>query len=156
MNDDLHALRILLGQAERQRDEALAEQLRLAATLLAAEAQAEQLVVYRQAYEARWSEAFSREGHIELVRCYQGFVERLNQAVAQQQGVAVQAATQVERAIAIVLGHDVRAAALKKLIERRTEQGLRADGMLERKQHDEHASRAAWLRLAAANPRRNA
>jgi flagellar FliJ protein len=151
MTDDLHSLTVLLAQAERQRDEALAEQFKLDAARRAAEAQAEQLVVYRREYEQRWSAEFCREGKIELVRCYQGFIVRLTQAVEQQQRVAQHAAGQVERAAAIVRGHDVRAAALKKLLERRVQEGHRVAGRVEQKQSDEHAARVAWLRQAAGN-----
>jgi len=151
MNDDLHSLKLLLAQAEHQRDEALAEQLKLEAARRAAETQAEQLVVYRREYEQRWSAEFCREGKIELVRCYQGFMLRLTQAVEQQQRLARQAATQAERAEAIVRGHDVRAAALKKLVERRQQEGHRVAARLEQKQSDEHAARVAWTRYAAAN-----
>ena len=92
MNDDLRSLRLLLAQAERQRDEALAEQLKLDAAWRASAAQAEQLVLYRREYEQRWSTEFCREGKIELVRCYQGFIERLSQAVEQQERIAGHAA----------------------------------------------------------------
>jgi flagellar protein FliJ len=149
MNDDMHSLTALLAQAERQRDEAIAEQFKLDAARRAAEAQAEQLVTYRREYEQRWSAEFCREGQIELVRCYQGFIVRLTQAVEQQQRVARHAAAQVERAAALVRGHDVRAAALKKLLERRAQEDDRLAMRLEQKQSDEHAARVAWLRQAA-------
>jgi flagellar FliJ protein len=151
MTDDLHSLNVLLAQAERQRDEALAEHLKLDAACRACEAQAEQLVVYRREYEQRWSAEFCREGKIELVRCYQGFMLRLTQAVEQQQRLAVHAAAQAERAAAIVRGHDVRAAALKKLLGRRLEEGHRVAVRMEQKQSDEHAARVAWLRHVAAD-----
>ncbi|MGZ5238422.1 MAG: flagellar export protein FliJ [Caldimonas sp.] len=151
MNDDLNSLRLLLAQAEAQRDEALAEQMKLEAARRAATAQAEQLVTYRREYEQRWSAEFCREGKIELVRCYQGFIERLSQAVEQQERIAAHATAQAERATAIVRGHEVRAAALKKLVERRLHEGRRVASALEQKQNDEHASRAAWLRMSAAN-----
>ena len=153
MNDDLRALRLLLAQAERQRDEALAEQLKLEAAWRAAAAQAEQLVLYRREYEQRWSAEFCREGKIELVRCYQGFIERLTQAVEQQERVATHAAAQAERAAAIMRGHDVRAAALKKLIERRVKEGDRVAAGQEQKQNDEHAALAAWVRFSEAQAR---
>jgi flagellar FliJ protein len=146
MNDDLQTLDALLAQAERQRDEALAEQLRLEAARRNADAQAEQLVVYRREYEQRWSAEFCREGKIELVRCYQGFMGRLTQAVEQQQRAARQAAAQVERASALVRGHDVRAAALRKLRERRLQESHLNHLRVEQKQADEHAARVAWLR----------
>ena len=151
MNDDLSALRLLLAQAEAQRDEALAEQMKLEAERRAAVAQAEQLVAYRREYEQRWSAEFCREGKIELVRCYQGFMGRLTQAIEQQERIAVHAAAQAERAAAIMRGHDVRAAALKKLVERRLQEGRRVAAGLEQKQNDEHAARAAWVRFTAAN-----
>ena len=149
MNDDLQTLDALLAQAERQRDEALAEQLKLEAARRNADAQAEQLAVYRREYEQRWSAEFCREGKIELVRCYQGFMVRLTQAVEQQQRTARQAAAQVERASMLVRGHDVRAAALRKLRERRIQESQRSDLRIEQKQADEHAARVAWLRQEA-------
>ncbi len=151
MNDDLQSLNLLLARAEVERDEALAEQLKLEAAKRAADAQAEELVLYRREYEQRWSAEFCREGKIELVRCYQGFILRLNQAVEQQQRVAEHAAAQAERAEAIVRGHDVRAAALKKLVERRLHEGHLVSARLEQKQSDEHAARLAWSRRAADN-----
>ena len=156
MNDDLQSLQMMCAHAERQRDDALAEQRRLDTARVAAEAQAQQLLVYRGEYEARWAAEFSREGKIELVRCYQGFVQRLSQAVEQQQRVALHAAAQVERAVAIVRGHDIRAAALKKMIERRGREASRLDAVHAQKQSDEHAARAAWVRLAEASARRAA
>lgn len=151
MNDDLRSLQLLLTQAEAQRDEALAEQMKLEVARRASVAQAEQLVAYRREYEQRWSAEFCREGKIELVRCYQGFIVRLTQAVEQQERIAAHAVVQVERAAAIVRGHDVRAAALKKLVERRAQEGRRVAAGLEQKQSDEHAARAAWVRFTAAN-----
>ena len=55
MNDDLQPLALLLAQAERQRYDALAEQLKAETAKRAAEVQAEQLVAYRREYEQRWS-----------------------------------------------------------------------------------------------------
>ncbi len=154
MNDDLNSLALLLAQAERQRNEAIAEQLKLEAAQRAAQAQAEQLVAYRREYEQRWSAEFCREGKIELVRCYQGFILRLTQAVEQQERIARRAAADVERAVAMVSGLEVRAAALKKLVERREHEGQRITARLEQKEHDDHAARAAWARFSANDARR--
>ena len=81
MHQDLNSLALLLAQAERERDEARAEQFRAEAARRAAATQAEQLVAYRRDYERRWSAEFCRDGKIELVRCYQGFMQRMTQAV---------------------------------------------------------------------------
>jgi flagellar FliJ protein len=149
MHDDLKPLALLLAQAERQRYEALAEQLKAETAKRAAQAQAEQLIAYRREYEQRWSAEFCREGKIELVRCYQGFIHRLTQAVEQQERIATLAAVQAERAEAIVRGHEVRAAGLKKLVERRLRQSELADARIEQKDSDDRAVRASWNRLTA-------
>jgi flagellar FliJ protein len=147
MNDDLQPLRILLAQAERQRDEALAARLKAEAAQRAASSQAEQLIVYRREYEQRWSAEFCRDGKIELVRCYQGFMERLSQAVDQQARIAAQAVLHAERASALVLGHEMRTTALKKLIERRMRDRQRAGAQIEQRRSDDQAARAAWARM---------
>jgi len=154
MNDDLQPLALLLAQAERQRYDALAEQLKAETARRAAEAQAEQLVAYRREYEQRWSAQFCREGKIELVRCYQGFIQRLTQAVEQQQRVAAHAAVQVERAEGIVRGAELRTASLKKLIERRLRESEANDARNEQKESDDRAVRASWNRLTAPGPAR--
>ena len=149
MHDDLKPLALLLAQVERQRDEALAEQFRVESLRRAAQAQAEQLVAYRRDYERRWSAEFCREGKVELVRCYQGFMQRLTQAVEQQERVAAHATVQAERAEAIARGHEVRAAGLRKLVERRLRQGEIAAARHEQRESDDRAVRAAWNRLTA-------
>jgi len=156
MHQDLHSLALLLAKAERERDEALAEQFRAEAARRAAVTQAEQLVAYRRDYERRWSAEFCREGKIELVRCYQGFMQRMTHAVEQQERIAAHTAVHAERAEAIVRGHDIRAAALKKLAERRVQEGERLEAGREQRQSDEHAARAAWVRFTQANPRTSA
>ncbi|MEO8081956.1 MAG: flagellar FliJ family protein [Caldimonas sp.] len=147
MNDDLQPVRALLAQTERQRDEALTEKVRLEMARRAADTQAEQLVAYRREYESRWQAEFCREGKIELVRCYQGFMQRLSEAIEQQSRIAVHTAVQVERANAIVNGFELRAAALKKLLERRLREGRRLGEREEQKETDDFANRAAWQRM---------
>ena len=146
---ELHALTLLLGQNERQRDAAIAEHLRALAASRAAVAQAEQLRTYRQEYELRWQARFSVEGWIELVVCYQGFMERLTQAVAHQARLVEQAALQVERAMAALTAAELRCASVRKLIERRTHEHRIAGERRDQKQSDEFAARAAWNRRTA-------
>ena len=149
---DLQPLTILLGQSERQRDAALAEQQRTQAASDAAAGQAEQLRTYRRDYEQRWSAQFCREGKIELVHCYQSFMERLTLAVEQQARIAQHAAQQAERATLALRDAEMRCASVRKLIERRIgEQRLAADRR-DQKQTDESASRAAWRRIGSTRP----
>jgi flagellar FliJ protein len=146
---NLPPLTALLAQSERQRDLALADQLKAQTVHGAAKAQAEQLLTYRREYEQRWSAEFCREGRIELVRCYQGFMERLTQAVDAQVQAASHAAAHLERADATVRDCEIQCASVRKLVERRLAEGRRDADRHEQKHHDELAARIAWGRRAA-------
>ena len=149
---DLQPLTILLGQSERQRDAALAEHQRAQLASDAAAAQAEQLRTYRREYEQRWSAQFARRGQIELVHCYQSFMERLTQAVEQQARMAEPAAQRLAQALAALHAAEMRCASVRKLIERRVLEQRAATERREQKQTDEAATRAAWVRIGATRP----
>ena len=151
MNDDLQPLRFLVARTEAERDQALAEQHKAEAAERAAATQSAELVAYRRDYEARWRAEFGREGRIELVRCYQGFMERLSQAVDQQAHIAEAAAANAARRAAVVRELDLRASGLHKLIQRRVGESDRVLARAEQSQSDEQAARAAWLRSAASS-----
>ncbi len=137
----LQPVMALLAQAERERDAALAEVQAATQAQQQAAAQTDQLLVYRREYEQRWSAQFRTEGHIELVHCYRGFMDRLSQAVEQQQRVAAHAGTRLERARLALMEQELRVASVRKLIERRrAELRLSAD-RAEQKQTDEFGSR---------------
>ena len=149
---DIQTLTILLGQNERQRDAAIAEHQRAQGVAEAARAQAEQLHGYRRDYEQRWSAQFCREGKIELVHCYQSFMERLTLAVEQQSRAAEHAAHGVERAVTALRDAELRCASVRKLIERRLAEQRISLERRDQKQTDEAASRAAWTRIGATRP----
>lgn len=151
---DPQTLATLLEQSERERDLAQAAQQRALAASRAAQAQAEQLVGYRRDYEQRWSEQFRREGSIELLRCYQGFMERLTQAVDQQAGVAEFNGQQLAQAATVLRAAEVRCASVRRLIERRSLELRNADERRDQKQNDELAARIARA-TASANGRRH-
>ena len=141
---DPQPLAMLLQHSERQRDAALAEHQRARAASDAAALQAEQLRGYRRDYEQRWQAQFRSGGQMELVRCYQSFMERLTHAVEQQAQIAEHAAAQAAHALAALRGCELRCASVRKLVERRTETARVGADRLEQRRHDEHASRAAW------------
>ena len=137
-------LMALLAQTERERDEAWAQAQRASEAQNHAAAQADQLLTYRREYEQRWSAQFRTEGRIELVHCYRGFMDRLTQAVEQQQRIAQQAAVQLERARAELTQHELRVASVRKLIERRSQELRLSADRVEQKQTDEFGSRMSW------------
>ena len=146
---DIQTLATLLGHHERQRDAALADQQRAQAASDAAERQTEQLRAYRRDYELRWNAQFTREGRIELVHCYQSFIERLTLAIDQQTRVAEHALQQAGLTLVVTRDAEMRCAAVRKLIERRLAEQRRTDDRRDQKQTDEAATRAAWSRLQA-------
>jgi len=142
----LQPLAALLAQSERERDMALADMQRAQLASDAADAQAQQLLEYRRDYEKRWSAQFAREGKIELVRCYQSFVERLTQAVDQQARVAEHSKQQLANAALAVRVAETRCASVRKLIERRTSEMRNVAERREQQQTDETAARTVWGR----------
>lgn len=149
---ELKPLMTLLAQAEQERDAALARHQGAQATHDAATRQAEQLLVYRRDYEQRWNEQFRQSGAIEVLHCYQGFMQRLSAAVEQQARATQQAAVQVERAQAAVREHELRVASVRKLIERRVDEHRRLGERLDQKRSDEFAMRASRNRPAFGQP----
>ena len=145
----LQPLMTLLGQCERERDElALACQQADMAHRRAAE-QASQLVIYRSEYEQRWSLQFKTDGRMELVNCYRGFMERLTQAVEQQQAVVTHAQAQLEQTRLALRDGEIRVASVRKLIERRVAEARLSADRRDQKTTDEFAQRAAWNRQHA-------
>ena len=140
----LQPLMALLAQTERERDEAWAALQRATEAQARASAQADQLLAYRRDYEQRWSAQFKTGGRIELVHCYHGFMDRLTQAVEQQQRIAQQALAQVEHARTSLTAQEVRVGAVRKLIERRRHELRIAAERIEQKQTDEFGARMAW------------
>jgi len=144
----IESLNVLLQKVEAERDAALADWQRARDAVQAAQLQSDALQTYRQDYQKRWSQQFGQQGAIEIVHCYQSFHERLDQAVDHQQRTVLQAQSQVDRAFEELQQREMRVAAVKKLIERRTGEAQRQAARHEQKQTDESAQRASWTRNA--------
>jgi flagellar FliJ protein len=147
--NDLNPLAALLAQSERQRDLAIADQLKAQGDSDNATAQVKQLRDYRRDYEQRWSAQFCREGQIQLVLCYQGFMTRLSEAIDQQTLAAELASVRLEQAVVTVRGHELQLASVRRLVERRIAERRGEAHRSDQKQTDELAARMAWSRLAA-------
>lgn len=144
----LDALKLLQDRARDERDRAAGELRQGEDLLQRTRLMAGQLGDYRVEYTQRWSAQFGRGGAIEIVHCYQSFMQRLDEALAQQQH-QVQAA---ERAVAAarqkLLQAELRAASVGKLIERREAELGRARQRREQRQDDEIAQQLAQRRSA--------
>lgn len=137
------SLATLLQHAESDRDAQQNVLRGLENAAAAAQAQAEQLLAYRTQYQQRWTQQFRQSGTIEVLQAYQGFSQRLDQAIAHQNHSAAQAHTRVQQARAELLAREQRVAAVRKLIERRRTEQQRANDRREQRSTDEAASRRA-------------
>lgn len=139
------ALMTLLEQAERDRDAAMAQLTQLAEAQARLSTQQQQLQAYRRDYHARWTAQFRQSGSAEVVRHYQGFVERLNHALEQLELQMQAQEQQLMPARQLLVERETRVMALGKLLARRDGELTRRAAQREQKASDEMAARMAWL-----------
>jgi len=148
--DSLNTLTTVLQHAQGERDQALAALRQAEAADLAARGQASTLQNYRGEYRERWTARFREEGTVELLHCYQGFSQRLDQAIGMQSQATEQTARRVQQARELLLAREQRVAAVTKLIERRRRDLQLVASRREQRQSDETAARVGQAaRLAS-------
>ena len=140
----MHALNTLLERACAERDQALAALRQADDATGRQQAQHMQLTAYRVEYQQRWAGQFRQGGAIEIMHCYQSFMQRLDEALAQQQRLVDAAAGAAHRAREALLAREVRVASVRKLIERRAAEHQLATERREQRQADESAQQASW------------
>ena len=141
-------LQTLLDQAERQRDAALAASLAAEEAARRLRLQAEQLHAYRSDYHERRPTRAGRSSPIELLHCHRDFMQRLDQAMQQQEVQLQGAEVRVLQLRTALLAHETRVASVRKLIERRAQEGRLAAARLEQRRGDDAAVQRLW-RLGA-------
>jgi flagellar FliJ protein len=137
----MQSLLVLLQHEQHQRDLAQSALRQAEQTARRAAAQHAQLLDYRAEYEGRWSAQFNRGGTIEILACYRSFMQRLDQALAQQQRQAALSAAQVAPARHTLLECERRVASVRKLVDRRLAERAHVGRQREQKQTDELALR---------------
>jgi flagellar protein FliJ len=143
----LDLLNTLLEREKQKRDAALLEWREAERQAQATRDQAQALLTYRGEYHQRWSAQFAQRAPIEILRCYQGFVERLEQAIGAQQNAADHAAARVQAAQTRLRHRETKLATVQRLIERRLQAGAVREQRREQKGFDEAAQRLAWARV---------
>ena len=148
---ELRTLLLLMEQAERERDAALAQHTEAQTRLGRAQAQSDELQRFDSEYHQRWHQQGQGGLGIETLRCYQSYGQRLLEAIGQQ-GQLIQHLEQRRQACQLELqARELRLASLRKLIERRQQQLLQLQEKQDQKITDEWAARSA---LAAHGPHR--
>jgi flagellar protein FliJ len=145
----LDTLLTLLELERNERDQAL-RGVRDAETLAQhAQAQASTLAEYRAEYTQRWSARLRAPSSIELVQCYQGFMQRLDQAIGQQRAISEQAQQRLRQALQALREREQRLGSVEKLIERRRREHGRDAARREQAITDEAAMRSHQRRRTA-------
>jgi flagellar protein FliJ len=149
MNTTLH---LVLAHAERQRDEALAAMLLADETVRRLRTQADQLEAYRSEYRARGPASTGVATGIDALRRHADFMQRLEQALAQQALSLQSAQANAARQRTELVAQEMRVASARKLLERRTAEQQRAQTRLEQRRTDEAALQQLWRRHADHAP----
>ena len=140
------SLLTLLEQAERARDEGQAALQQAEQSARDLQEQAQQLTQYHSEYDARNPARNGRAAPIELLRCHLGFMQRLQQAQAQQQAQLHAAQQRVTQRIQALVGLEMRVAAIRKLLERREKEQRTVKQRQEQRGNDEASQQRAWSR----------
>ncbi len=159
------ALHTLLEHAERQRDEALSAMLQAEAQLRRQQQQEDQLLVYRDEYRQRHPALGGRSTSIELLRCHEGFMQRLDLALQQQGGQVQHAEGRCSQLRTALVAQETRVASVRKLLERRGAQtstlAARQDqrrsdetAMHQHRRRAEDAATVGWRTVTEAAPLR--
>ena len=141
MTNKLESLDLLLEREPRRRDDARAGVLKAVRNEEAAREQLDGLTTYRSDYCKRWTAQFSKAATMDIVRCYQAFVARLDQAISQQQGMVRSAQAGIENARKRLVEREIRDATVERLIARRRALLARALDRREQKNLDELSQR---------------
>lgn len=145
----LALLRTLLEREQRRRDEQMANVRNAVANAEAQQQQADGLVGYRTEYCRKWSAQFQQAATIEILRSYQGFLSRLDQAITQQQSVLEHAHRMVEAHRQRLVEREIRVATVERLIQRREAMLAKVADRRDQKNLDELAQRLATARAHA-------
>lgn len=145
----IETLELLRERAALERDRLTGELRHAEEVALRMRRQGEQLVAYRAEYVQRWSSQFARGGAIEIVHCYQSFMQRLDEALEQQQAKIEAAGRQAEAQRQALVQAELRVASVRKLIERRRAEFQRESQRREQRVADETAQQLAQRRPRA-------
>lgn len=133
------ALHTLLSHAERQRDQVLGALLQTEEHLRRLQQQEEQLLAYRGEYHLRHPATGGRTSSIEVLRYHEGFMQRLDQALAQQRAQVQQCTARCQELRATLVAEETHVASVRRLLERRDAQALRVEARQEQRHSDETA-----------------
>lgn len=138
------SLQTLLAHAERERDETRAALLQTEAAAHRQRLQWEQLQTYHADYAARAPTLGGRAATIDALRSHHAFMQRLDQALAQQQGLLKAGEQRLADQRQQLLKREIRLASVRKLDERRQQEAQRNAQQREQRRSDDSAVARRW------------
>jgi len=145
----LALLKTLLEREQKRRDEQMAAVRAAVANAETQQEQADGLSTYRSEYCRKWSAQFQQSVTMEVLRSYQGFLSRLEQAITQQQSVLEHAGRMVEAQRQRLVEREIRVATVERLIKRREALLAKIADRRDQKNLDEMAQRLGTARAQA-------
>jgi flagellar FliJ protein len=136
------SLLVVLESAQKSRDEAVAGLEGGKRAYEAARQQAQSLFDWRGEYQQRWQSQFRQVGGMEIMRCYQDFMQRLAEAISDQDKRVEQARLYMERCKALLIERERKVAAVAQLMDRRLVELQTKQNRQDQKATDEVAARA--------------
>jgi flagellar FliJ protein len=144
------ALELAIEQATRQRDEQARKHAQAQRTLIYAHGQLSQLQNYAGDTDARWMSGTAVNLSSELIKHHYQFMDRLVNAITQQQGVIANLEHQVGLAHQDLLKAEYRLAGIKQVLKsRRAAQQVQVQRR-EQRVTDEFAAQSHARKLAAS------
>ena len=143
-------LQTLIQHAEQERDAAMATLLQADESSRRMRQQWQQLQTYHADYAARAPGLGGSAAPIHALRSHHAFMQRLDQALTQQQGLLQAADQRVAQQRQALLRLETRLASVRKLCERREQEAQRSAERLEERRQDESAMQRHWRDSTAA------
>ena len=137
-------LQTLITLAEQERDAAMAVLLQAEDASRRLRQQWQQLQTYHADYAARAPGLGGRTAPIDALRSHHAFMQRLDQALTQQQGLLQAADQRLAQQRQTLLALETRVASVRKLCERRQHDAQRSADRLDERQRDESAMQRHW------------
>jgi flagellar protein FliJ len=136
------SLLMVLENEEKARDAALSDMEAARRAFESARQQAQSLTDWRREYQQRWQTQFRQTGGMEIMRCYQDFMQRLAEAVSDQDKRVEQANHHMAHCKTQLMERERKVAAVAQLMDRRLAEVLLKQNRQDQKATDEVAARA--------------
>jgi flagellar FliJ protein len=143
------ALELAIEQATQQRDAQARKHAQAQKTLQFAQGQLQQLQSYSNDTDARWIGGHAVNLSVELIRHHYQFMDRLQQAASQQQGVIANLERQLAGAHQVLLQAEYRLAGFKQVLKGRRAEQLVVQKRREQRATDEFAAMSHFRARAA-------